>query len=476
MKKLIAFTMALSILSCGGVYVRSVYAADTATSIQNTQIEEKNSDLTYIAEAITNLLEYRGQFLGWSVLQEEVDGAAKVVVEYYCVDTRVVDLVQECIADQNLDESLVVFRMMPGNAEDPANRITDIETIYELLSAYVQENGLTCKVEMINEKTQEKENPDSVLIYLNWRYMKEVQVLKQYMASVNIDDSQHVLWWCEAGSEDPDITTTTVTKAEQGETTTTITTTTLLEEKNSDLTYIAEAITNLLEYRGQFLGWSVLQEEVDGAAKVVVEYYCVDTRVVDLVQECIADQNLDESLVVFRMMPGNAEDPANRITDIETIYELLSAYVQENGLTCKVEMINEKTQEKENPDSVLIYLNWRYMKEVQVLKQYMASVNIDDSQHVLWWCETGSEDPDITTTTATKTEQGETTTTITTTTLGEAIIESTTTAENQGDLPQTGNNTMRNLLAALGACGLIGTGMATVHASGIIQRKKDDEL
>ncbi|MDE5861089.1 MAG: LPXTG cell wall anchor domain-containing protein [Ruminococcus sp.] len=46
---------------------------------------------------------------------------------------------------------------------------------------------------------------------------------------------------------------------------------------------------------------------------------------------------------------------------------------------------------------------------------------------------------------------------------------------NEVNLPQTGNNSLTNLLTALGALAMTATGFISVKSSGIIRRKKNNE-
>lgn len=144
-----------------------------------------------------------------------------------------------------------------------------------------------------------------------------------------------------------------------------------------------------------------------------------------------------------------------KITDIEQIRSMLIAFVEENGLDARI------VSDKEYPGYRPIVVEYNLDAEMNawaVLRDYIEEQNIDKHPINVVPIVDG-----IPITTATADVENTTTTTTTTTTDG-----------TNTDLPQTGNNSVTNILISLAALLLTAAGAGIVYSSRILRRKKQD--
>ena len=145
-----------------------------------------------------------------------------------------------------------------------------------------------------------------------------------------------------------------------------------------------------------------------------------------------------------------------KITDIEQIRSMLIAFVEENGLDARI------VSDKEYPGYRPIVVEYNLDAEMNawsVLRDYIEEKNIDKYNINVVPIVDG-----IPITTATADVENTTTTTTTTTTDG-----------TNTDLPQTGNNSVTNILISLAALLLTAAGAGIVYSSRILRRKEDEK-
>ena len=143
------------------------------------------------------------------------------------------------------------------------------------------------------------------------------------------------------------------------------------------------------------------------------------------------------------------------ITDIQQIRDMLTVFINDNNLDAKV-VSDEKYPQYSG--TVVIEFSSDTNADREVL-EYAVKNSIERTQINLIPCIDGNP-----ITTANPDTENTTTTTTTTTTDG-----------TNTDLPQTGNNSMTNILIAIASLMLTAAGAGAVHSSGILRRKEDDK-
>ena len=178
---------------------------------------------------------------------------------------------------------------------------------------------------------------------------------------------------------------------------------------------------------------------------------------------------------------------AERITDIEQIRELFTKYIADNKLDAKC--VSDEAY-PQYAGTVVVEFNSETSANRQIL-EYAEKNNIERTAFNLVPCVDGkpittfNPDAEITTTTTTTATTADTADFSDTTEISQnstdssevmtALPSETETSTTSADLPQTGNNSLRNILLVLSASGLIGFGMLAVVQSGVIRRRKDEQ-
>ena len=145
-----------------------------------------------------------------------------------------------------------------------------------------------------------------------------------------------------------------------------------------------------------------------------------------------------------------------KITDIEQIRSMLIAFVEENGLDARI------VSDKEYPGYRPIVVEFNRDAEINawaVLSDYIEEQNIDKFNINVVPIVDGkpitTANPDVENTTTT--------------------TNTTTTVETNADLPQTGNNSMTNILLSVAALLLTAAGAGIVYSSSILRRKENEK-
>ena len=178
---------------------------------------------------------------------------------------------------------------------------------------------------------------------------------------------------------------------------------------------------------------------------------------------------------------------AEKITDIEQIRELFTKYIADNKLDAKC--VSDEAY-PQYAGTVVVEFNSETSANRQIL-EYAEKNNIERTAFNLVPCVDGkpittfNPDAEITTTTTTTATTADTADFSDTTEISQnstdssevmiALPSETETSTTSADLPQTGNNSLRNILLVLSASGLIGFGMLAVVQSGVIRRRKDEQ-
>lgn len=147
---------------------------------------------------------------------------------------------------------------------------------------------------------------------------------------------------------------------------------------------------------------------------------------------------------------------AEKITDIEQIREMFAKFIADNELDAKC--VSDEAY-PQYAGTVVIEFNSETAANTAIL-EYAEKSNIERTAFNLVPCVDGKP---ITT----ANPDAENTTTTTTTT--------TTTDGTNTDLPQTGNNSVTNILIAIAALMLTVAGAGAAHSSGILRRKEEDK-
>ncbi len=146
---------------------------------------------------------------------------------------------------------------------------------------------------------------------------------------------------------------------------------------------------------------------------------------------------------------------AATITDIEQIRKMFSKFIADNRLDAKC--VSDEAY-PQYAGTVVVEFNSETAANTAIL-EYAEKNNIERTAFNLVPCVDGKP---ITTVNS----DAENTTTTTTT---------TTTDEKNADLPQTGNNSVTNILISVAALLLTAAGAGAVYSSGILRRKEDEK-
>ncbi|MCQ2417845.1 MAG: LPXTG cell wall anchor domain-containing protein [Oscillospiraceae bacterium] len=263
------------------------------------------------------------------------------------------------------------------------------------------------------------------------------------------------------------------------------------DEPESDTSIELERAYNLLkQFASETDGLRLVEEEEltggytgelaeEFKNKVVLEYYWADEDVIlPLVQAFMEENAIDTSLVTFTFLISeetNINTTVNpdventttitttttttveteKITDIEQIREMFTKFIADYELDAKC--VSDEAYPQYG-GTVVIEFNSETAANTAIL-EYAEKSNIERAAFNLVPCMNGkpmsTANPDV-----------ENTTTTTTTT----TIDGTNT-----DLPQTGNNSVTNILIAIAALMLTAAGAGAVNSSGILRRKEDDK-
>ncbi len=256
----------------------------------------------------------------------------------------------------------------------------------------------------------------------------------------------------------PSITeTTTATTTTSEQTTTTTTTTTTEAEKITDIEQIRSMLIAFVEENGldaklvsddnypEYYGTVVIEFNSDSDANRSILFFAKQNNI-DI--DCL---NFVPCVNGIPITGGEI----SIITDIQQIRDMLTVFINDNNLDAKV-VSDEKYPQYSG--TVVIEFSSDTNADREVL-EYAVKNSIERTQINLIPCIDGNP-----ITTANPDTENTTTTTTTTTTDG-----------TNTDLPQTGNNSMTNILITITALLLTATGAGAVYSSGILRRKEDDK-
>ena len=327
-----------------------------------------------------------------------------------------------------------------------AEKITDIEQIRSMLIAFVEENELDAK--LVSDDNY-PEYYGTVVIEFNSNSDANRSILF-FAKQNNIDIDCLSFVPCVNGIPMPGGEISIITDIQQIRDMLTV----FINDNNLDAKVVSD------EKYPQYSGTVVIEFSSDtNADREILEYAVknsIERTQINLIPcidgKPITTVNPDAENTTTTTTTTEAE----KITDIEQIRSMLIAFVEENGLDARI------VSDKEYPGYRPIVVEFNLDAEMNawaVLSDYIEEQNID--KHPINVVPIVDGKP---MTTATADVENTTTTTTTTTTDG-----------TNADLPQTGNNSVTNILISLAALLLTAAGAGIVYSSRILRRKEDEK-